>query len=224
MGGSFGDVPLTYPHYTAIETILHYGISQGFSDGTYHPDEPLTRGAFAIFLARLLAGSDAAVPATGTVMGEKPFNCSAGGISQIPDVPPDSLFCRYVHYLAAAGVIQPTTGTLFENYDPAGLLNRQALAVMLGRALAFRDVYVPVQQSLSNGRAYNCQAGGSSHFTDIVPSDPLCRYANYLWAHEALDGVIQGATFSLQDSVSRGELARFFRSAIGYPLVPHNES
>ncbi len=51
----FSDVPSSHPAFAAIEQLRNKKIVQGYPDGTYHPDEPLTR---AEFVKLVLAAAD----------------------------------------------------------------------------------------------------------------------------------------------------------------------
>jgi hypothetical protein len=49
----FNDVPNGHPFHDDISWMAENGIANGFSDGGYHPDEPVSRQAMAAFLHRL---------------------------------------------------------------------------------------------------------------------------------------------------------------------------
>lgn len=50
---TFTDVPKTLSNYKAIEWLAQTGAVKGYKDGTYRPDEPLTRGQIATILWRM---------------------------------------------------------------------------------------------------------------------------------------------------------------------------
>jgi hypothetical protein len=50
---SFNDVPESHPFVDEIEWMADTGISTGYPDGGFHPDEPVTRQAMAAFMQRL---------------------------------------------------------------------------------------------------------------------------------------------------------------------------
>jgi len=50
MGGTFPDVSLNYWAFTQIEDLVKRGVIAGYSDGTFKPDEIVTRGQFAKML------------------------------------------------------------------------------------------------------------------------------------------------------------------------------
>jgi hypothetical protein len=51
---TFGDVPTSHPFYQFIEALAASGITGGCGEGNYCPDQPLTRGQMAVFLAKAL--------------------------------------------------------------------------------------------------------------------------------------------------------------------------
>jgi hypothetical protein len=51
---SFSDVPPSHPFFADIEWMKAAGITSGFPDGTYRPDEVVNRGTMAAFLHRAL--------------------------------------------------------------------------------------------------------------------------------------------------------------------------
>ena len=58
MAGPFADVPENHWAYEAVKQLAAYGLVQGFSDGTYKGQEPMTRYQLAIVVARLLSDLD----------------------------------------------------------------------------------------------------------------------------------------------------------------------
>jgi hypothetical protein len=50
----FTDVSLDHPAYTAIKRFQEVGYVGGFPDGTFHPDEPMTRAQVVLILDRIL--------------------------------------------------------------------------------------------------------------------------------------------------------------------------
>lgn len=51
---SFRDVSDTYWASAPIKTLFHHGITTGYADNTYKPNEAITRAHFSVFLARVL--------------------------------------------------------------------------------------------------------------------------------------------------------------------------
>jgi hypothetical protein len=58
MAGPFADVPENHWAYEAVKQLAAYGLIQGFPDGTYKGQEPMTRYQMAIVVARLLSDLD----------------------------------------------------------------------------------------------------------------------------------------------------------------------
>jgi hypothetical protein len=51
---TFGDVPTDHPFFQFVEALADSGITAGCGNGLYCPDDPLTRGQMAVFLAKAL--------------------------------------------------------------------------------------------------------------------------------------------------------------------------
>ena len=51
---TFGDVPIGHPFFQFVEALAASGITAGCGGGNYCPDNPLTRGQMAVFLAKAL--------------------------------------------------------------------------------------------------------------------------------------------------------------------------
>jgi len=54
VSATFNDVPTTHPFFQSIEAMASSGITGGCGGGDYCPNDPLTRGQMAAFLARAL--------------------------------------------------------------------------------------------------------------------------------------------------------------------------
>lgn len=51
-GPTFSDVPETHPYYSEIEWAAENGVTNGYPDGTFKPDDDVSRGEMAVFLER----------------------------------------------------------------------------------------------------------------------------------------------------------------------------
>jgi photosystem II stability/assembly factor-like uncharacterized protein len=85
---TFTDVPPTNTFYPYVQCLACRGIVQGYSDGTFRPNNPVTRGQ----LSKIVSGS-AGFPEP---PGEQAFE----------DVPVGSTFYEWVNRLANRGIIQ----------------------------------------------------------------------------------------------------------------------
>jgi hypothetical protein len=111
---AFSDVPPSYWAYQAITTLAGRGIVNGFPDGTFRPDQAVTRAEFVKMLA--------------LAIGLKPVS----GQTTFADVPTTSWFAPYVAAAVEAGIVD---GTSARTFSPDATLTREQMAVMLARAL-----------------------------------------------------------------------------------------
>ncbi len=51
---TFGDVPTTSPQFKFVEALVAAGVTAGCGNGNYCPNDPITRGQMAVFLASAL--------------------------------------------------------------------------------------------------------------------------------------------------------------------------
>ena len=109
----FPDVPSSVTHAAAISAVSAAQIAGGFPDGTYRPEQPVTRGQMATFLVRA-----ASIPAA---TGPAPFT----------DVPAD-----HVHAVSIAAVHQAgiAAGVSATSYQPNAPVTRGQMATFLARA------------------------------------------------------------------------------------------
>ncbi len=115
---AFSDVPTTYWAYQAIEAMAGRGIVSGFPDGAFQPDATLTRAEFVKMLVLSLhLQPDAAATA-------------------FSDVPPRAWFAPYVSAAVEAQIVQGVTS---RSFAPDATLSREAMAVLLARALKLTD-------------------------------------------------------------------------------------
>ncbi|WP_168124001.1 NEAT domain-containing protein [Paenibacillus sp. HB172176] len=96
-----------------IEKAIKRGIVTGYSDGTFHPDNIVTRGEFAVMISRAL-----------NLEGEG--RAAFSDNSQIPDWAKD--------YIARAVAIGLMSGFEDQTFRAAGQLTRAQLAVIIARA------------------------------------------------------------------------------------------
>lgn len=115
---SFSDVSASYAK-KEIEALALKGILSGYEDGTFGPQNPMTRAEFAKVLA--LSAN----------LGQEPQ--AAEGFK---DVPVDAWYKGYVGALVKSGI---TEGTANDSFSPAGLVSREQLAVFFVRAMELGD-------------------------------------------------------------------------------------
>ena len=111
---SFKDVPRDHPFYKEIEWMRARGITTGWSDGTFRPNDAVNRDAMAAFFYRY-AGSPA---------------YSAPAVSPFTDVSTGSQFYREISWLADQRI---TTGWADGSFRPVQPIERGAMAAFLHR-------------------------------------------------------------------------------------------
>ena len=111
---SFKDVPRDHPFFKEIEWMRARGITTGWSDGTFRPNDAVNRDAMAAFFYRY-AGSPA---------------YSAPAVSPFTDVSTGSQFYREIAWLADQRI---TTGWPDGSFRPVQPIERGAMAAFLHR-------------------------------------------------------------------------------------------
>ena len=109
----FSDVPTDHAFCSYISWLKVNGISNGFEDGTYRPENNVTRQAMAAFLTRI-ADAD-------------PEPCIS---EPFIDVPVSHPFCPEITWMATEGI---TTGYADGTFRPVANVTRQAMAAFLAR-------------------------------------------------------------------------------------------
>ena len=100
--GHFSDVPSTAPFYSVIETAYARGIIGGYADGTFRPNDLVTRGQISKIVT-LGAGWTPLTPATG----------------HFADAPPGSPFYTVIETAVAHGLISGYGDGTFRPYNSA---------------------------------------------------------------------------------------------------------
>jgi hypothetical protein len=186
----FRDVPRDFWAFDEIEACAAAGIVQGYWDSTYRPDLEVTRDQMAVYIARALAGGDAAVP-------------TGPAAPTFPDVSPDYWAFRYIEYCAANDVVQGYPGG---NYRPAEVVNRGQMAVYIARAIAsptgdagLADYTPPAEPTFSDVTADNDWAW-------------CYRYVEYCADNDIVQGYWDG-TYHPERAVTRDQMAVYIARA-----------
>ena len=115
---AFTDVPGGHRYAQAINELAQFGIVSGKSDGTFRPDDPVTRAQFAKMMCGLLALD---------VNEEQSF-------APFVDLGPDRLGDLYPHeYVGAAYRAGITTGKTATTFDPYSYITRLQVISMVVR-------------------------------------------------------------------------------------------
>jgi hypothetical protein len=167
------------PYKTAIESLATAGIISGFADGTFRPDDPVSRQQFAKMIVKTLGL---------TVTGSEvcPFTDVAAQIGTDPFYP-----SKYVAVCAANGITTGKTATMF---DPSSSITHQQLITMVVRAAKLADPpddYTPTFTA--------AQFTLDEHYQNA-------RKAAYAGLLTGLQGV--GASYDFLAPATRGECAQ----------------
>jgi beta-N-acetylglucosaminidase len=101
-----------------MRAMVNQGIVQGYPDGSYRPNDPVTRGQFATFVARAL-------------------QLPEGSGQHFSDVSPSSELADGIYKASAAGIVQGySNGTFGVNNK----ITREEMAVMIDRALDYLGI------------------------------------------------------------------------------------
>lgn len=105
----FNDVPLNHRAAKDIEYAVQKGWIQGYPEGTFKPDNNLTRAHAALLISRVL-------------------QLPAGGSTKFRDVPATHRYAKEIAAVYEAGIMSGKDATTF---DPNGLLTRAQMAKIL---------------------------------------------------------------------------------------------
>jgi len=122
----FSDVPESHPYHVQIETLAQLGIIDGYSDGTFRPDAPVTRQQFAKMV----------ILAMRIVVSEED-KCAFTDVKKSSDIElyPDN----YIAAAAREGIVTGYPGSVFKPDAPITV----AQMVTMGTRAAERPLYVP---------------------------------------------------------------------------------
>jgi trimeric autotransporter adhesin len=128
----FTDVAPTASYCAHVHLIAARGVTLGCTTTTYCPSTTLTRGQMAMFIARAMAGSDAAVPSYQTEAATaRTYSCDASAPSlYFTDMTAASQYCRHVHYLWAKDVIGGCIASPAQ-FCPASMVTRGQMSKFL---------------------------------------------------------------------------------------------
>jgi hypothetical protein len=184
---AFSDVLASHWAYDEIVACASAGIVTGYPDGSYRPDDPVTRDQMAAYIARALAGGDGNVPAPSVPL------------PTFPDVDTDHWAFRYIQYCYADDIVE---GYEDGAYRPDEVVNRGQMAVYIARADAGGDSAVPPD------------ADGAT-FTDVLETGDWSwcyHYVEYCAAEAIVQGYSDG-TYHPEREVTRDQMAVYVARA-----------
>ncbi|SFT21931.1 S-layer homology domain-containing protein [Paenibacillus sp. BC26] len=113
---SFKDVPSTSPYGNSIKGLASKTVINGYPDGTFKPDNQVTRAEFAVMLTKSLGISAAKSAQT----------------SKFKDVPVNSWYAAYVEAAVGSGII---AGFEDGSFKPNQTITHQEMVAMLVKAM-----------------------------------------------------------------------------------------
>lgn len=109
---AFADLSSSHWAYTYIMDLAQSGVVGGYADGTFGPENSVTRAEFTAMLARMAGAA------------------SESAETSFSDVPADAWFASYVAWGVESGVVSGTDAAHFAPEEP---VSRQDICVMLWR-------------------------------------------------------------------------------------------
>ncbi len=128
------------------------------------------------------------------------------------DVPTSQLFYRAVESVLHAGI---TTGCAAAIYCAGDPVTRSQMSLFLARGVAGGGFAIPSSGSVG-GNGYSCGAGGTSLFSDVLPTDIFCRSVHYLAVQNVTSGC-SATDYCPTPNVTRIEMSAFVARAVVAP-------
>lgn len=150
----FSDVSPSHTFYNFIRRLKEWGITTGYSDGTYKPDANITRGEMAKFIVQGLES--------------RGVTCQYGQSQAFSDVPPSHTFYDEIQCLKELGI---SSGFSDGTFRPDDQLTRAGAAKFVYLAFVQRAPTIP--QELSNSTNNSCNSSSPMYlYWDryVVPS------------------------------------------------------
>ena len=183
-GDVFSDVAGS-PYEAAIYDLAGRGVITGFEDGTFHPNDPVSRQQFVKMIVKALA-----LPLTGSEA------CPFADV--LLQTASDPLYpSRYVTICAVRGITQGKTATTF---DPYRAVTREQLVTMIVRAASLPDPPVAYEPNFGLGQF------------SLAEHHKNARKAAYVGLLEGLRGV--GPLYNFGAAANRGECAQILHNLL----------
>jgi hypothetical protein len=189
----FYDVGSAYWAHDQVIACAEAGVVGGYAPGRYAPGREVARDQMAVYLARALAGGDAAVP-------EGPTTPS------FSDVATNHWAYKYIEFIRAANV---AGGYLGATYRPALLVDRGQMAVYVARACVAPagDAVIP-------------DPPAPLSFPDVTPDNAWAwclKHVEYISARGIARGYSDG-TYRPEYTLTRDQMAVYVQRAFALPM------
>ena len=146
---AFTDVPLTHPHYQGIQYAASKNLTTGYPDGTFRPENNLTRGQMATFLYRASGNDPATLPSVNAdkVDGKDAGQLVAAGIHVLRGAGDAPVLDRWFNNVNGATPTISGGGGFYKINVGFAMGQRFAVATIDGNYVDTRDavitVYIP---------------------------------------------------------------------------------
>ena len=194
--GYFSDVPEGRWHTGYVEHLFEHGITAGYSDGTYRPNNGLSRAEAAALIVRA-QGEDPVEPPTGAVFSDVSASYWAAG---------------YIERLAQRGI---AGGYSDGTYRPEGGLSRAEAAIFVARAWSLpyvtrAEAAFFILEAMGHGGHLPPYQG---FFSDVPADQWYTGYLEHLREHGITSGYSDG-TYRPSNDLTRAEEAVFIVRAL----------
>lgn len=185
----FSDVADTNSHAVNINSLVDAGIIQGYPDGTFKPNQELTRGQVVKMLGKWVEAQGFEIPADYATKAR--FNDVAVDAK-------DQELVKYAALVADTGVFNGSNGAL----DASGKITRENMALVLDRA--FKAINGTTLVELA------------TKIEDVKVADLATAKAEAREAIQALRdlGITVVEDFNPKNTVTRGQFASFLNKTI----------
>ncbi|MBR2742397.1 MAG: S-layer homology domain-containing protein [Clostridia bacterium] len=152
----YSDVPSTYAYSSEVQFLSDIEVITGYPDGTFKPENTITRGEAAAVIFRTLAGKESAAQ-------------NYQGVTQFSDVSAEHWACGYVNFCTEMGIIN---GYPDGTFKPDQTVTYAEYVTMLSRALG-----LDIGKDLSYPYGYIAEATveGINYGVDLGANDPAPR-------------------------------------------------
>lgn len=214
---TFSDVPSSNAYYSIIDVMSDSGIINGYSDGTFKPNNTITRAHVAVLLSRAL-DLKAIRPAT-----------------TFSDVPTTHTYYKEIMALYRAGIVDGSNG----KFNPSGSLTRGQLAKILTNAFGLQQQQTTSFKDVPTTHHFNSYIGAlaanniTTGYTDgtFKPDTKVSRMHFALFMYRAMYNmnvhfidVRQGDSIFIQSPNDKTMLIDGGTAAGGDKVVAHLKS
>ncbi|MGC1306565.1 MAG: S-layer homology domain-containing protein [Phormidesmis sp.] len=187
---SFRDVPANYWAYEYISGLARFSVISGFPDGTFKPNEPVTRAQFAAIL------NQAFMSAQPFQVPNERLNPTQPSTPTFADVPNDYWASGYIAKARTAGFLSGYPGNQFKPNQP---ISRVQALISIANGLGYQG------GSMAELSAYRDAAAIPEY---ARPGITAAKAANIVVNYPALDQLLPNR------SATRAEVAAFVYQAL----------